>query len=182
MSQRISRLGFDNLAPRLQDVLRARVERLGYLGEFFQCAGHQPDILASFMEMTEFLKKALPDKLTEVGALTVAVLMGNSYELHQHERLSRKLGFGPAWIADVEKLEPDSPSSLSDDERAVQRLAIAVMSTRGKGSHSELDAVIDAIGPDQAIAVLFLIGRYVTHAFMVNSLGLEPPVSSIFSE
>ena len=180
-SHNIERLSFDRLAPKVQDVLRARVERLGYLGEFFQCTAHQPDILAPFMEMTEALKGALPDHLTEVGALTIACFMGNDYERHQHERLSRKLGFGDAWVAEVERLDPGEAGSMSDAERAVQRLVLAAVERKGKGVHAELDAAIAAIGPDRAIAVLFLVGRYITHAIIVNALGLAPPVPSIFA-
>lgn len=182
MSDRIERLPFEKLAPSVQQVLDARVKRLGYLGEFFKCAGHQPDILVPFMEMTEALKHALPDRLTEVGALTVASVMGNDYERNQHERLSRKLGFGEAWVAAVEKLDPDAAEALSDAERAVQRLVIAAIERRGHDISAQLEAVIDVIGADQAIAVLFLIGRYLTHAIIVNGLGLAPPVPSIFEE
>lgn len=182
MSDKITRLEFDQLAPRVQDVLRARVERLGYLGEFFKCSGHQPDILAPFMEMTEALKKALPDRLTEVGALTVATLMGNKYELHQHERLSRKLGFGEAWVAAVEQIKPDTAPEMSDAERATQRLVVALLERKGKGVKPELEALIDQIGPEQAVAVMFLAGRYITHALIVNGLELAPPVPSIFDE
>ena len=39
---------------------------------------------------------------------------------------------------------------------------------------------VDRIGAQQAMAVLFLIGRYVMHAYVVNTLNLEPPVPSIF--
>lgn len=182
MSDRIERLEFEQLAPRVQEVLRARVERLGYLGEFFRCAGHQPDILAPFMEMTEALKAALPDRLTEVGALTVATLMGNQYELHQHERLSRKLGFGEAWVAAVEQVSPDSAPEMSDAERATQRLVVALVERKGKGVKPELEGLIDQIGPEQAVAVMFLVGRYITHAMIVNGLDLQPPVPSIFDE
>ena len=182
MSQRIPRLAFEELAPRVQDVLRARVERLGYLGEFFRCTGHQPDVLAPFMDMTENLKNALPDRITETGALTVATLMDNRYERHQHERLSRKLGFGEDWVAAVEKVAPDTAPLLSDPERAVQRLVIAMVERRGKGVGQELEAAIDAIGVDQTVAVMFLVGRYITHALIVNGLELVPPVSSIFEE
>lgn len=180
MSDRIARLKFDALAPRVQEMLRARVERLGYLGEFFQCVGAQPDILAPFMEMTEALKEALPDRLTETGALTVAILMDNRYELHQHERLSKKLGFGNDWVAAVERVSPDDAAALSDAERVVQRLVIAMVERRGKGVAVELDEAIDAIGPEQAIAVMFVVGRYITHAMIVNGLELTPPVPSIF--
>lgn len=182
VSQRIPRLAFEELAPRVQDVLRARVERLGYLGEFFRCTGHQPDVLAPFMDMTENLKNALPDRITETGALTVATLMDNRYERHQHERLSRKLGFGEDWVAAVEKVAPDTAPLLSDPERAVQRLVIAMVERRGKGVGQELEAAIDAIGVDQTVAVMFLVGRYITHALIVNGLELVPPVSSIFEE
>ncbi len=182
MTDLIARLEFDQLSPAAQQVLEARVKRLGYLGEFFRCTGHQPGVLVPFMEMTEALKKALPDRLTETGALTVAKIMENDYELHQHERLSRKLGFGEAWVAAVEELKPDTAEGLSDEERAVQRLVIAAIDQRGKNVTTELEALIGLIGADQAIAVLFLIGRYLTHAVIVNALGLAPPVPSIFAE
>lgn len=181
MSQKIPRLEMDQLAPEVRQTLAARVQRLGYLGEFFKCSGHNPAVLVSFMEMTEALKHALPDRLTEVGSLTVAGLMGNDYERHQHERLSDKLGFGREWIAAVNRLAPDAPGTMSDEERAVQRLAIAVVKRQGHDVQTELDAMIDRIGPAQAMAVLFLIGRYVMHAYVVNALALEPPVPSIFA-
>jgi alkylhydroperoxidase family enzyme len=170
----------NELAANVQATLTARVKRLGYLGEFFKCSGHNPDVLVSFMEMTEALKEALPDRLTEVGSLTVAGLMGNAYERNQHERLSEKLGFGRDWVAAVNRLEPDAAGPMSEDERAVQRLAIAVIEKKGHGVDAELDVLIGRIGHQQAMAVLFLIGRYVMHAYVVNALNLAPPVPSIF--
>ena len=181
MSAKIPRLEMEQLAPNVQETLAARVKRLDYLGEFFKCSGHNPDVLVEFMEMTEALKHALPDRLTEVGSLTVAALMGNDYERNQHERLSEKLGFGRDWVAAVNRLQPDISGIMSDDECAVQRLAIAVVERRGHGVEKELDAVIDRIGHAQAMAALFLIGRYVMHAYVVNALNLAPPVPSIFA-
>lgn len=179
-SDAIPRLEFEDLSPNVQDVLRARVERLGYLGEFFKCAGHQPDVLAPFMQMTEALKVALPDRLTEVGALTVAGLMGNDYERHQHERLSRNLGFGDDWIRAVEQLAPGVQGELSADEAVVQRFILMVVEKRGQEVEGEFAALVARVGAEQAIAILFLIGRYITHALIVNTLGLKPPVPSIF--
>jgi alkylhydroperoxidase family enzyme len=171
----------NELAANVQETLAARVKRLGYLGEFFKCSGHNPDVLVSFMEMTEALKKALPDRLTEVGSLTVAGLMGNDYERNQHERLSEKLGFGRDWVAAVNRLQPDALGPMSEDECAVQRLALALIARHGKDVDAEFDALIDRVGHRQAMAVLFLIGRYVMHAYVVNALDLEPPVPSIFA-
>jgi hypothetical protein len=37
-----------------------------------------------------------------------------------------------------------------------------------------------AAAPAQAMAIAMLAGRYVAHARVVNTLGLQPPVPSIF--
>jgi alkylhydroperoxidase family enzyme len=174
----VPRLGLDDMDAELAAMLRPRVERLGYLGEFFQCAANSPEPLKHFYRLTESLKKALPDRLTEVVALTVASKAENNYERVQHERLSLKLGFGEAWVRDVLRLAPKTESSLSDAERAVQTLTLAVLKNHGRGVRAELESLIAAIGPEQAIAILILIGRYVTHAQIVNALELEPPVAS----
>jgi len=171
----IPRLPPDALRDDVAEMLRPRVARLGYLGEFFRCAAHQPAALISFMAFTEDLKRALPDRMTETVALTVSTELGNAYERHQHERLSIALGFGEPWVRAVEALQPDV---LSDTERAVQTLALAVIRRHGHGTSRELDELVAAIGHEQAIAVLMLIGRYVTHALMVNALELQPPVPS----
>src|SRR5712691_11879710 len=102
MSDLIPKLSQEEMAPELAAILRPRVERLGYLGEFFRYTAHQPHALMSFLGFTEDLKKALPNGLTEVVALTVAAFMSNAYERVQHERLSLKLGFGEAWVREVE--------------------------------------------------------------------------------
>jgi len=172
----IPRLGPEELAPGVADLLRPRVERLGYLGEFFRCAAHQPAALISFMTFTEDLKRALPDRLTETVALTVSTEFDNAYERHQHERLCLKLGLDEAWIRAVEARDPRQ--ALSDIDRRVQDLTLAVLRRHGKNTTGELEALVNAIGHEQAIAVLMLIGRYVTHALMVNTLGLAPPVPS----
>src|ERR1700749_2229054 len=93
MSDRIPRLEMAEMRPDLAAYLTPRVERVRYLGELFKCVGHAPDLTLQFMHFTDALKHALPDRLTELGALTVASYMENCYERHQHERLSEKLGF-----------------------------------------------------------------------------------------
>ncbi len=180
----IPRLDPEELTPDVADMLRPRVERLGYLGEFFRCAAHQPAALLSFMAFTEDLKRALPDRVTETVALTVSTELDNAYERHQHERLCLKLGLGDAWIRVVEARDPhrgpERPArqELSDIERRVQELTLAVLRRHGKNTTGELEALVEAIGHVQAVAVLMLIGRYVTHALIVNTLDLAPPVTS----
>lgn len=120
--------------------------------------------------------------MTEVVALTVAGWMGNAYERSQHERLCRKLEFPDEWIGAVNALRPDAQAGLDANERCVQHLALAVLKRHGHGVQTELDAAVGAVGAAQALAILMLVGRYVTHALIVNALALAPPVASIFEE
>lgn len=182
MSASISRLQLDDMRPDLAEYLAPRVRRLGYLGELFQVAGHAPDVLLPFMQFTEALKDALPDKLAETAVLTTATLMENAYERNQHERLCVRLGFGREWIGDVERLEPEHAARLSEAERAVQAYVMAVLATRGLGARAEFDRLATLLPPGQAVAVAMLVGRYVTHALIVNTFHLSPPVPSIWDD
>jgi alkylhydroperoxidase family enzyme len=178
MSDLIPRLRREKLHPDLQAYLRPRIERLGYLGEFFQCAGHQPEALLSFLEYTDHLKHALPNNLTEIVSLTVAQIMNNSYERVQHERLSLKMGFGEDWLREVLTLKADGQAHMTEQEVLVQRLAMAAINRRGHNVTAELEPVVHSIGPAMSIAVLMLVGRYLSHAILANALNLVPPVPS----
>lgn len=182
MTRLVPRLSYGQMPPELAESLRPRVERLGYLGEFFQCAAHQPKALLSFMTYTEELKAALPENLFEVVALSVSSLMNNAYERIQQERRCLQVGFNRPWIREVSSLAPSTGSTMTDQERLVQQLVIAVVSRRGHDSKSELEAVVSALGHANAVAILMLIGRYVAHALMVNCLGLAPPALSPLEE
>ena len=182
MSKRIPRLEMDEFEPRLRESLRPRVERLGYLGEFFKCTAHTPDVLRYFMEMTEALKKAVPDRVTEAVSLTIAVKTNNDYERNQHERLCVKLGFGHDWVRAVEMLDPEHQDLMSEAERAAQAYALVAMERFGNQCQKEFERVLDALPVSEAIGVLMLVGRYITHAIAVNTLALVPPKPSIFEE
>ena len=182
MPTRIPRTPLESLPPDLAEALQPRVERLGYLGEFFQVAAQQPRALRSFMQLTDDLKEALPDDVTEVVALTVAGVYGNTYERHQHERLCRKLGFGDDWIRAANALDPERAAPLTPAQRSAQRLTLVLLARRGRDVDGELEDLIEAIGAAAATAVLLLVGRYVTHSLFVNALGLVPPVASIFED
>lgn len=180
MSDRIPRLEMASMRPDLAAYLAPRVARLHYLGELFKCAGHAPDVLLQFMHFTDALKEALPDGLTEFGALTVATFMENRYERHQHERLSMKLGFQREWIEQVIRLDPAATTQLSDVEKAAQHYALDALRTRGLEAHAAFDTLAGLVTPAEAMGFVLLIGRYVTHAIAVNTLRLAPPVPSIF--
>jgi alkylhydroperoxidase family enzyme len=171
----------EELDPEVRRLLQAMIDRLGYLGDFFQLTAHQPEALAAFIDYTDATKKALPDDLAEVVALTVATLTGNDYERHQHERLSIKLGLKKDWVESIERLAPES-TALTLEQRATQRWVLAVLPNHGHGSESEVEELVRTLGPRDAIAVALMCGRYVAHATIANSFGIQSPVASIFNE
>ncbi len=180
MSDRIPRLSYAEMPPEIAAALRPKYQRLGYLGEFFAATAHQPHALKAFIDFTEFAKGELDMRLVELVALTVATMKNVAYEKNQHERLSYRLGYGRDWVADVEQLSPDGAASLDETERCVQRFLIAAVAHDGEGTEPLLNEIVARLGVAQAVAVLFVLGRYVSHAIIVNSLGIEAPVSSIF--
>lgn len=182
MSRKIPRLAAQQLPAALAEQLAPRVKRLGYLGEFFQVMAHQPKVLHTFNQLTDDLKEALPQNLTEVVALTIAAHAGNEYERNQHERLCEKLGFAREWIAAVLALSDKGRARLAPDEAAAQQLALAAADELGKNCAAPFEKLLDLVGHERALGVLMLIGRYLTHAIVVNTLELAPPVPGIFEE
>ena len=182
MSDSIPPLEMEELDEELRATLQPRVTRLKYLGEFFKLAGHVPKALLGFIQFTEEAKSLLDKKTTEIIALTVASMKGNEYERNQHERLSVKLGYGSDWVTQVEALAPDEASLLSDDERNLQRFVIAKVESDGRDETTSIYELAARVGAEQAIAILMVMGRYTTHALLVNTLKLAPPVPSIFED
>ena len=178
----IPRLDFDAVDPAVRDLLKPTVERLGYFGEFFQVAAHVPGAIPAFMQYTGAVKAPLADAHNEVLALTVCGALEADYERIQHERLAKRLGFPLDWIAAASGRAGSHASALKDDERKLQALALAMVSTHGLRCGDELRAVVDALGPQKAVAALLQVSRFVTIALLCNALSLTLPVASVFDE
>jgi alkylhydroperoxidase family enzyme len=173
----VPRIEFASLPEQLQRELDSKFKRLGYLGEFFQICAHQPDALFHFNRFTETLKSALPFNLVELIALTVSTWSGNAYEQVQHERLSLKLGLQAEWIREVEKLAPDT-ANLSELEKAVQRVALAMAKTQGRDAHEPAKQLLQLSDAQTLIGILMTVGRYLAHAAIANTMQLAAPVAS----
>jgi hypothetical protein len=176
----ITPLDFDELRPDLRDALRARYERLGYLGDFFRYMGHQPDALIAFDAFTEACKHALPFELAETISLTAATRLGNDYERHQHERLAVRNGLARDWVAGVEQLDP---AALPGAQGEVQRYVLAAIDSLAGGEDRSADALASlaaGLGDATAAAVALLTARFIGHATVSRACGLVPNVPSIF--
>jgi hypothetical protein len=179
----LTRLPFEQLTPDLRELLAPRVQRLGYLGEFFAVAGHQPEVLAHFYRFTESLKEVLPWRLTEVIALTVAALTGNAYERVQHERLALTLGMEAATVAALARGEADREGvELCDSERGAVRVAQEMVVSLGHAGRVALMELAELTDEQTAVGCALLAGRYLAHAAISNAFGLRPPAASPFAE
>jgi alkylhydroperoxidase family enzyme len=175
----ISGVPYGDLDPDLKRVLAPRVERLGYLGGFFQVSAHQPAMLRAFIEFTEAAKSALPADVIEVIALSAATITGNGYERFQHEQLALRSGMSMSWVGDVIGFNAEG---LSDEQAAVQSYVRASLDRHGHGAKQELQRVVTLLGQDGAVAVMLTCARYCAHALVVNSCEITPPVASIFDD
>jgi alkylhydroperoxidase family enzyme len=175
----IRRLSFGELSPELRTRLQPKVDRLGYLGEFFQVAGRQPDALASFIDFTEAAKSGVSEDLAELVALSAATVLGNAYEKYQHEHLALNVGLSREWVREIERLSGKAPP-LTEVQRVVQEYVVVALRNSGHDALPALVDVVNTCGEDVAVAVMLLLARYVGHAVVVNSCGIEPPVESIF--
>jgi hypothetical protein len=52
----------------------------------------------------------------------------------------------------------------------------------GRGAAAAFEGVVEALGPEAAVAVMMVLGRYAVHGLIVNSLELAPPVPSVFED
>lgn len=172
----ITALELEECSPALQDLLRPRVERLGYFGEWFRYTAHQPEALEYFYRFTESLKTTIPSRLVEVVALTVASQRDNRYERHQHEQLCRRLGYDDVWVRRLVGL--NKAPVLAEDEAVVRDLAVGLVQ-RTDDLSARLQAVVDAVGEVTAVGCLLLCARYDAHASVACALDLEPPVQSV---
>jgi alkylhydroperoxidase family enzyme len=169
-------MAHEQMGAELQSLVAARIERLGYLGEFFQVAAHQPDALAAFIRFTEELKAALPWRLVETVALTVASETANGYERVQHERLALRLGMRDDEVRAIVAGRLDD--RFSGAERAAAELARGIVHSHGQGCSALFEALLDLTDDATAVGCAMTAARYLAHAAMANTWELVVPVSS----
>ena len=83
---------------------------------------------------------------------------------------------------EVEQLEPESAVLLDPVEKKIQRFVIDAVENDGRSVTQRLDSVIDALGYENALAVMLVMARYTSHSLLVNCMDIGPPVPSIFED
>jgi alkylhydroperoxidase family enzyme len=174
----IDRVPLERMTPDLRLRLAPRVARLGYLGEFFQVAAHQPEALAAFVDFTESLKRSVPSRLVEIVALTVSAGTDNEYERVQHERLARALGMSDDEIRAVQSGDGLDPPAFDESDRLAHAIARNFVAATGRGAAPLVHRLTGVAGPRVAVGVVLTASRYLAHAAASNAWELLPPVPS----
>lgn len=157
------------------------VERLGYLGEFFQVLANVPGATPAFLDYAKLLKGALGDRRTELIALAVCGALEASYERIQHERLAQRLGLGLDWIAAASLRPQANPAALDAADQRVLALAVAVAGARWDDARHCCAELARHDGAAVATAALVQATRYVSIASLCHTLQLTLPVGSLFA-
>jgi alkylhydroperoxidase family enzyme len=171
----------EEMDQELRELLAPRVERLGYLGAFFQFTAHQPDALGHFMRFTEALKDALDWRYVEIIALTISTESRNAYERVQHERLALRLGMSAEEVRTLVAGQA-TEELFSRAEVAAADLARCIVCADGRHCHRRFQRLLAETDPATAVAALLSAARYLAHSAISTTLMLEPPVPSPFEE
>lgn len=177
----LARQPWERFDPADVQAVQPIVERLGYLGEFFQVLANVPGATPAFLDYAKVLKGALGDRRTELIALAVCGAMDASYERIQHERLAQRLGLGLDWIAAASQRPGADPAALDAADRRVLALALAVAGVRWDEARQCCAELARHDGAAVATAALVQATRYVSIASLCHTLQLTLPVGSVFA-
>lgn len=125
----------------------------------FRMMGHAGDLLEGFSRFGGHLlnSTSLDPVLREIAIVRVGVLSKASYEVYQHEAISRRLGMSDALIAGIHR-GPEA-AVFSDTERLVMRFTDDVVLNVRAGDDTFLPARA-ALGDKALQELTIVIGFY----------------------
>ncbi len=153
----------------------AFLERLPALNIFRMMAGGE-GLLRAFSRFGNHLlyRAALDPVLREIAIVRVGVLTGASYELHQHEEISRRLGMSDELLAAVHS-GPEAPEMMAslDD---VQRLVVAYtddLVANVRASDATFDPLRARLTVQELQELTITIGFYLAVARYLETFGVD---------
>ena len=124
---------------------------------------------------TALLYKSKIDPILREMAITRAgILCGSTYEVYQHEKISRDVGMSEAKVQAL-RVGPEDPA-FNDTERVVMRLTDEIVKNV-KASDETFNAAAALFEHQELVELVMCIGFYVmTSAFLENfEVEVEPP-------
>jgi len=159
----------DTLQPETREVL----DKLGEapLNIFRMLAGGE-GLLRAFMRFGNHLlfRSKLDPVLREVAIVRVGVLSGATYEVHQHDRISRDLGMSDELLAAVRR-GPDDPA-FDDLQRLVMRYTDDVVKNV-RASDATFDPLLAALSVQEMQELTVTIGFYMLVSRYLETFGVD---------
>lgn len=142
----------------------------------FKILAHGGNCYGAYTRLATALlyKSKIDPILREMAIVRAGILCGSSYEVFQHEKISRDVGM-PAAKLQALKVGPDDPV-FDHTERAVLRLTDEIVKNV-KASDETFNAAAALFGHQEMVELVMCIGFYVmTSAFLENfEVEVEPP-------
>ncbi|MGE0802736.1 MAG: carboxymuconolactone decarboxylase family protein [Lautropia sp.] len=151
----------------MQALLDARPPR-----NVFRMLAHAPGYMPGLMKLTGAILYAskLPPRLRELAVLRVGYLCGSHYEVRQHHRIAAAIGLSEAQIAGTAH---DADATLySGEELLVLRMAEQLV-RRVKADDDLFAATVAALGAEQTMELMVIIGVYVMLAQVLENTGVQ---------
>jgi alkylhydroperoxidase family enzyme len=125
----------------------------------FRMLGHSGDLLEGFSRFGGYLlnRTVLDPVLREIAIVRVGVLSKASYEVHQHEAISRRLGMSDELIAAIH--EGPGAAAFTDLQRQVMAFTDDVVANVRAGD-ATFNPLRDALGPKALQELTVTIGFY----------------------
>ena len=125
----------------------------------FRMMAHSGPLLGRFLQLGQGIlgETELDPILRELAIVRVGLLSGASYEVHQHDAISRQLGMSEDKIAGLR--EGPGAAPFSDLENAVLAYTDDIVKNV-RASDSTFNPLLEAIGPKQLQELTVTIGFY----------------------
>ena len=156
-----------NVPPAVQALLDARPPR-----NVFRMLAHAPALMPGVMELTAAIlyRAKLDPALRELAILRVGHLCGSAYEVSQHRNISLAIGLSQEKI---DGTKSDADSNLYEErELLVLRMTEQVVRNI-KADDALFSAAVAALGHEQTMELLILIGVYVMLAQVLENAEVD---------
>ena len=138
----------------------------------FRMLGHSGDLLEGFSRFGGYLlnRTVLDPVLREIAIVRVGVLSKASYEVHQHEAISRRLGMSDELIKAIH--EGPQAAAFTDLQRQVMAFTDDVVKNVRAGD-ATFDPLRDALGPKALQELTVTIGFYMLVSRFLETFDVE---------
>lgn len=133
---------------------------------------HAPTLMPGIMELTGAIlyKAKLDPLLRELAILRVGHLCGSSYEVHQHIKIAHAVGLSAGKIAGTER---DADAGLYGARELLVLRMVEQVVRKVRADDALFAATAAALGNEQTMELLVIIGTYVMLAQVLENTGVE---------